>query len=80
MATIPHLRKVQPATFSPSRRRAISQSTVASDPVTERFGPRSTPMRTASRTWALPDGLQRGACQQARGQVVHQIGERGDAE
>ena len=52
IARMPDFRKVQPAKFSPSRRSAISHNTVASDPVTERLGPRSTPTRTALRRCA----------------------------
>src|SRR3984957_18356341 len=44
---MPRRRKRSAPTCSPSRRSAISQRIVASEPVTERFGPRSTPIRTA---------------------------------
>jgi hypothetical protein len=50
MTTIPSFRNCQAATRSPSRRKAISQRIVASEPVTERFGPRSTPIRIAPVT------------------------------
>ena len=46
----PTLRKVQKLTFSFSRRIALNQRMVASDPVIERFGPMSTPISTASTT------------------------------
>src|ERR1700693_1058504 len=52
MTTRPSLRNCQAATCSPSRRSAISHRMVASDPVTERFGPRSTPIRIAPVTCA----------------------------
>ena len=52
----PSLRKRPAPTVSPSRRNAASHRIVASDPVTERFGPRSTPTRAAlvtmSGVWA----------------------------
>src|SRR5664279_4642193 len=47
IATAPVFRKVQPLTFSPCLRSATSHRMVASDPVTDRFGPRSMPMATA---------------------------------
>src|ERR1700722_10659102 len=49
MTSIPAFRNAQPVIFSPSRRSTISQRTVANDPVTDKLGPRSTPIRTASR-------------------------------
>jgi hypothetical protein len=66
MTTRPSLRNCEAATCSPSRRSAISHRMVASEPatgwwqasrsVTERFGPRSTPIRiapvTCAGTWA----------------------------
>ena len=51
MTTAPTLRKRQNPTLSPSRRIAVSQRIVASDPVIERLGPRSTPIRSASTTF-----------------------------
>ena len=59
---------------SPSRRKAISQSIVAKEPVTERFGPKSTPINTAFFTIS-------GACAnlktfptiKPRRQVIHKI-------
>jgi len=36
-------------TVWPSRRGAVSHRMVASEPVNDRFGPRSTPIRTARR-------------------------------
>ena len=46
MTSAPSLRKRQALTL-PSRRRAVSQRMVASEPVTDRFGPRSTPISRA---------------------------------
>ena len=43
----PSARKRQALTVWPSRRKATSHRIVASDPVTDRLGPRSTPMSTA---------------------------------
>ena len=42
MATAPTLKKSQKLTLSFSLRKAISHKIVASDPVIERFGPKST--------------------------------------
>src|SRR5580698_7692317 len=54
-ATTPILKNDHALTDCFSRRRTISQRIVASDPVTERLGPRSTPMSSAFRnvsgTW-----------------------------
>ena len=47
----PSLRNREAPTCSPSRRSAISQRMVASEPVTDRLGPRSTPIRIAPVTW-----------------------------
>src|SRR5206468_4022584 len=47
IATAPILRKSQKLTSSFSLRSAIYQRIVANEPVTERFGPRSTPINTA---------------------------------
>jgi len=47
MAKIPILKKSQTPTCSFSLCSPISQRIVASDPVTERLGPRSTPISTA---------------------------------
>src|ERR1700737_299481 len=44
MTTIPSFRNCHAVTASPSRLRAISHRIVASEPVTERLGPRSTPI------------------------------------
>src|SRR5215467_14377142 len=44
---MPTRKKSQKLTSIFSRRSAISQRIVANDPVIERFGPKSTPMRTA---------------------------------
>ena len=52
ITSAPSLRKVQALTLSPSRRSAVNQRMVASEPVTDRFGPRSTPISTALRTWS----------------------------
>src|SRR5882757_8030494 len=57
MTTIPSFRNCHAVTTSPSRLRAISHRIVASEPVTERLGPRSTPINiplvTCSGTSAL---------------------------
>jgi hypothetical protein len=50
VTTTPSLRKTQAVTWMPSRRRAVNQRMVAREPVTEKFGPRSTPTRTALAT------------------------------
>ena len=50
ITSIPSLRNCQAVTLCPSRRRAVSHRMVASEPVTDRFGPRSTPISTALRT------------------------------
>jgi hypothetical protein len=50
MTMKPIRRKRQVLTSSLSRRGAASHSLVASDPVTDRFGPRSTPISTAPTT------------------------------
>jgi hypothetical protein len=50
MINKPSLRKSHDFTWMPSRRNAVSHNMVASDPVTERLGPRSTPMSTAFAT------------------------------
>src|SRR6185437_7942782 len=47
---IPYRKNFPKLTSSPSRRKAISHKIVASEPVTERFGPRSTPISTAFRS------------------------------
>ncbi len=52
ITTNPTFKNRQPLISSPSRRNAISHNTVAKDPVTERFGPKSTPISTASRMCA----------------------------
>src|SRR5713226_5169804 len=52
MTTRPSLRNRDAPTTSPSRRKAISHRMVASEPVTDRFGPRSTPIRIAPETCA----------------------------
>src|SRR5882757_7980730 len=44
MTTIPSFRNCHAVTASPSRLKAISHRIVASEPVTERLGPRSTPI------------------------------------
>jgi hypothetical protein len=44
MTTMPSFRNCHAVTASPSRLRAVNQRIVASDPVTERLGPRSTPI------------------------------------
>src|SRR5258708_19616077 len=46
MTTIPSFRNCHAVTASPSRLRAISHRIVASEPVTEGLGPRSTPINT----------------------------------
>src|SRR3981081_859388 len=58
MTKIPSFRNCHAVTASPSRLRAISHRRVASEPVTERLGPRSTPIniplvtcRGASALW-----------------------------
>ena len=48
----PSLRNGQAPTSIFSRRSATSQRMVASDPVTDRLGPRSTPIRIALMTGA----------------------------
>jgi hypothetical protein len=50
VTTAPIFRNLKKPTSSPSRRMAVSQRIVASEPVIERFGPRSTPNRRASTT------------------------------
>ena len=47
IATAPTLRESPKFTSSFSLRSAVSQRIVANDPVTERFGPSSTPIGTA---------------------------------
>ena len=49
MTMIPSFRNVQALTRKPSRRSAVSHRMVASEPVTDKFGPRSTPIRIAAR-------------------------------
>src|ERR1700737_4919936 len=44
MTAIPSFRNCHAVTASPSRLRAISHRIVASEPVTDRLGPRSTPI------------------------------------
>ena len=46
--TTPTLRKDRKLTSSPSRRIAVSHKMVAREPVIERLGPKSTPIRSAS--------------------------------
>src|ERR1039458_2260274 len=50
MAIMPILKNSQAVISTFSRRRAMSQRIVASEPVTERLGPRSTPIRIACAT------------------------------
>ena len=50
MITRPSLRNVHAPTACPSRRSAVSHRMVASEPVTDRFGPRSMPTSTAPVT------------------------------
>src|SRR6267378_1753632 len=50
MTRRPYLRNRRGAIFTPSRRNAISHRMVASEPVTERLGPRSTPISIAPAT------------------------------
>src|SRR5258708_34051310 len=50
MTRRPSLRNRRDEIYSPSRRTAISHRMVASEPVTERLGPRSTPTRIAPAT------------------------------
>src|ERR1700759_1401387 len=45
ITSAPHFRKTKKVRSSRPLRMAISQRIVASEPVTERFGPRSTPIR-----------------------------------
>ena len=47
ITTAPSLRKCQLLTVIFSRRKAISHRMVASEPVTERLGPRSMPISSA---------------------------------
>src|SRR5258706_14338189 len=47
MTIIPSFRNCHTVTASPSRLKAISHRIVASEPVTERLGPRSTPINVA---------------------------------
>src|SRR5258705_4528116 len=51
MTRRPYLRNRRGAIFTRSRRNAISHRMVASEPVTERLGPRSTPIRIAPTTY-----------------------------
>ena len=65
--------------FCFSRRNAVSQTIVASEPVTDRLGPRSTPIRMAPVMSAETRGLMRRAGgDKARGQVVDEIVGEGD--
>jgi ubiquinone/menaquinone biosynthesis C-methylase UbiE len=50
MTSAPILRNSHAPMRTPSLRSTISHRIVASDPVTDKFGPRSTPISTASRT------------------------------
>ncbi len=50
ITNMPSRRKRSAPTCSPSRRSATSHRIVASEPVTDRFGPRSTPIRIAAVT------------------------------
>src|ERR1700733_4385866 len=54
IAIIPTLKNSHAVISTFSRRSAISHKIVASDPVTERFGPRSTPIKIACVTTLLP--------------------------
>jgi hypothetical protein len=47
MTNMPIRRNFHVPTSSPSRRRTINQRMVASEPVTDRFGPRSTDQHRA---------------------------------
>ena len=70
----PTLRKSQKLTSSFSLRSASSQRMVASEPVIERLGPRSTPISTALRDQPLSvSGLQSAAGNQAERQIVHKV-------
>src|SRR5450432_4159040 len=50
ITTMPSLRNCQALTTTPSRRSATNHKIVAREPVTERLGPRSTPIRMALET------------------------------
>jgi hypothetical protein len=73
----PSLRKLQAPTSSPSRLRAVSHRMVASEPVTERFGPRSTPTRIALVTRSGVGDLRGAPGDETCGQIVHQVAGKG---
>ena len=50
MTRAPKAKNRHPLKSSPSRRIAISHSRVASEPVTDKLGPKSTPISTAAFT------------------------------
>jgi hypothetical protein len=47
VTTTPSLKNEEADTTIPSRRKTVNQRMVASEPVTEKLGPRSTPISTA---------------------------------
>jgi hypothetical protein len=73
----PSLRKLQAPTSSPSRLRAVSHRMVASEPVTERFGPTSTPTRIALVTRSGVGDLRGAPGNETCGQIVHQVAGKG---
>jgi hypothetical protein len=74
IATTPILRKRQKLTSSFSLRRARSQRIVASEPVTERFGPRLTPIRTACAIRPFACAAREGASgDEAEREIVDEI-------
>ncbi len=74
MTNAPMRRKRHPLTFRPALRTRISQRMLASDPVTERFGPRSTPSNTAFAKRAMNPGvLYGGSGGKAQWQVIDEV-------
>ena len=74
MAIAPTFRKSQKLTSRFSLRKAINQRMVASDPVIERFGPRSTPMRTASAIGHFACSCVKSAANdEAKWKIVYQV-------
>ena len=65
-------------TSSPSRRIATSHKIVASEPVIERLGPRSNPMRSACDVRGKMCALYYGRSNQCHREVIDEIGGKRD--
>ena len=76
IAMMPILKNSQAVISTFSRRRAMSQRIVASEPVTERLGPRSTPIKIACATTLVSSACRIAApLIRPMGKIIHSIRE-----